>query len=93
MPPRGGILYFVVLYIAMRGFAESAKRICKCRNFIFRNREIQSFASAYVGNHHNYCFACLDIISSFSRALLCFRASGAIFLRRIFLARSGAKHI
>ena len=36
----------------------------------------------------NY-FVCLDIILSFSRALLCFRASGANCLRRIFLARSG----
>ena len=32
-----------------------------------------------------HCLPCLDIILSFSGALLCFRASGANFLRRIFL--------
>ena len=43
---------------------------------------------------HNYlryvkhCFACLDIILSLSGALLCFRASGAKQMRRIFLDRS-----
>ncbi len=33
----------------------------------------------------SYMFYILDIILRLSGALLCFRASGAIFLRRIFL--------
>ncbi len=52
----------------------------------------RNFAPARITDRQNrfvkYIFDILDIILRLSGALLCFRASGANFLRRIFLDRS-----